>query len=204
MSFLHAFDRRCAASCSSVLAVAVLLLVSVAFPRTAHALITDLAGVYVGSWNNLTFGSTGAARIDIAFSGPSATVTVDMDGNVFGGFDPPPIAMNGTVLGDDLVLNALALPVFGNVAGSILGASGAFTFTLSNVPGGFISIVTASGSIASGVIDLGYSVGFVGPPGPTNPASGTLTATLIPEPATAALLVLGLAVLAARRRGPGS
>jgi hypothetical protein len=170
-----------------------------AAPAAAGAAIVDLAGTYVGAWNNLTFSSTGAARFEIAVAGPTASITFDMDGNVFGGFDPPPIAMNGTVSGDDLLIDALALPIFGDVVGSIAGATGAFSFTLSNVPGGFITSVTAMGSIASGVIDLDYSVLFPGPSGPTNPALGTLTATLIPEPGTGLLVASGLLGVALRR-----
>lgn len=171
--------------------------------RPARAAITDIAGTYVGAWNNLTFApASGDATMTITFTGLEATISFDMDGNVFGSFDPPPIDLMGTVVGDDLVISSLALPVFGDVAGTIVGSSGAFDFALTNVPGGFITSVSATGSIVSGVLSLDYTVVFPGPSGPTNPAVGTLEALLIPEPGSALLLTGGLAALGiARRRG---
>lgn len=168
-----------------------------ALPADANG-IRDIAGTYVGSWTNLTFGSTGPAEIDIAFSDSQATIRFDMGGPVFGGFDPPEIMMLGTVVGDDLPISSSGLNVFGDISGSIAGADGSFAFVIENIPGDFIDRVTAEGSIAAGVIDLGYTVIFPGPSGPTNPASGVLTA-VIPEPATFALLGLGAGGLAVLR-----
>lgn len=171
-------------------------LFSALFASSASAAtIQDIAGTYTGSWTNLTFGSTGPALIEIAFADDDATIVFDMGGPVFGGFDPPAVTMLGTVVGGDLVINSLQVSVFGDIAGTVSGDDGSFSFAITNVPGGFIDQVTAQGSIAGGVIDLAYEVHFAGPPGPTNPASGILNA-VIPEPGTLALVALGAGCLA--------
>lgn len=199
MRQLLSTSGRLASARARAVAITVLALALGGWANPAEALVTDIAGLYLGSWNNLTFGSSGAASIEIAFSGSAATITIDMDGGVFGGFDPPAIPMSGTVSGDDLVINAVGIPIFGTVTGSVIGATGAFDFTLSDVPGGFITNVSATGTISNGVLDLDYSVLFPVPPGLTNPALGTLTATLVPEPLSALLLVSGLVGLTVRR-----
>jgi hypothetical protein len=78
-----------------------------------------MAGSWVGEWNNLTFGSSGSttAEIDVREDG-TGTITFDLNGDVFGLFDPPPITFEvsfdadgltykqeGNSLLDDLTLN---------------------------------------------------------------------------------------------------
>src|SRR4051812_4766660 len=59
--------------------------------QSAHAALQDMVGRYVGAWTNITFGSTGKAVILIQISGTNATLTFDMDGQVFGYVNPPVI-----------------------------------------------------------------------------------------------------------------
>lgn len=177
-------------------------------PSGALALaLADLGGHYEGGWLNQTFGSTGAASIDITIAGSDVSVVFDMDGFVFGQIDPPAIAMAGTIAGDVMSFASTGLGLFGDVAGSIQGSDGSLVFLLDTIPGEFISKVDVEGSIAPDelgnlVIAVAYLVEFPGPPGPFNPAAGVLAVTretVIPEPGTATLLALGLGVLARAR-----
>jgi hypothetical protein len=52
---------------------------------------TQLAGNYTGTWTNTTFGSTGSSSLQLSYNATTkvATITFDVNGNVFGGADPP-------------------------------------------------------------------------------------------------------------------
>jgi len=54
-------------------------------------LATDFAGNYAGSWYNTTFRSAGAIQFSVTVDEAAGTlqVTLDVDGNVFGGSDTP-------------------------------------------------------------------------------------------------------------------
>ncbi len=146
----------------------------------AHATLQDMIGRYVGAWTNLTFGSTGKAVIIIQISGTNATLTFDMDGQVFGYVNPPVISMPGTVQGNTIVIDNHGVGIFGDISGSIDGTTGALQTTLTNVPGGFIQRVTNNGGITNGVINLNYTVDFPRPPDAQNPAYGVMVAALVP------------------------
>lgn len=177
-------------------------------PREASALSLDaIGGSYVGSWLNQTFGSTGAARIDITITGGVVDVVFDMDGFVFGQVDPPAIAMTGSLAGNVMSFASSGLGLVGDIAGAIQGDDGSFSFTLRTIPGDFISQVDVSGTLAPNLAGnlafaLQYSVAFPGPPGPFNPAVGVFDAErlVVPEPGTLLLLGAGLLGFAASRR----
>lgn len=157
----------------------VLLLALVSLVQPAAAALPDLAGRYVGSWTNLTFGSVGKAVIEIQISGEDAALIFDMDGFVFGQVDPPLITMPGTVQGDSIVIDSQGVGIFGDISGSVDGLSGTLDTTLTNVPGGYIQRVTNTGTITNGVISIEYTVDFQNqPPSPTNPAHGVMVAAL--------------------------
>lgn len=146
----------------------------------SHAALQDLVGRYVGAWTNLTFGSTGKAVIIIQITGTNATLTFDMDGQVFGYVNPPVISMPGTVQGNTILIDNQGVGIFGDIKGSIDGTTGAFQTTLTNVPGGFIQDVTNTGTITNGSIHVNYTVDFPGAPSSTNPAHGVMVAFLAP------------------------
>ncbi len=178
-------------------------------PGDSRALaLSELGGHYAGSWLNQTFGSTGAASIDITIAGSDVSVSFDMDGFVFGQIDPPAIAMSGAISGGAMTFTSSGLGLFGDIVGSIQESDGSFVFLLDTIPGEFISKVDVTGSLAPGdggtlLLSLTYVVSFPGPTGPFNPATGVLTATReapIPEPGTATLFGVGLGALAGSRR----
>ncbi len=167
--------RRCARSVVSRIGISALFFVlGLGLSSAAQAAVGDLAGRYEGAWSNLTFGSTGKAVIEIKIAGPSASILFDMDGFVFGGFDPPPIAMPGTVVGNTIQIDSQGVGIFGDIKGLVDATPGSFTSTLSNIPGDFITTITADGTIAGGRMSLGYTVVFAGPTGPNNPAHGVM------------------------------
>jgi hypothetical protein len=75
---------------------------------------SQLVGTYTGAWNNTTFGSTGSASMQIAYNATTkvATITFDVNGNVFGGADPPAETWTCTVTQDGCKASFNS-PVFG-------------------------------------------------------------------------------------------
>ena len=138
------------------------------------ATVADLAGKYEGAWTNLTFGSTGKAAIEIQVTPPTASMRFDMDGFVFGSFNPPPITMPGTIVGETVQIDNQGIGFFGDIRGLIDAVAGTFTASITNVPGGFIQQISASGTIRDGRMDLQYTVVFPAPASPTNPAHGVM------------------------------
>lgn len=57
------------------------------------AMAEALEGEYEGEWNNLTFGSSGAAEGVVAVDGTLVTVTLMLGGNVFGVGSPDPVVL---------------------------------------------------------------------------------------------------------------
>jgi hypothetical protein len=172
--------------------------VALAAAEPASAVIQDIAGTYTGTWNNTTFGSSGAAEVQIAFSGSDATFQVDMGGSAFGLADPPPVSFGGTVVAGDLQVDATGTVPYGHVEGTIDGDTGVVDFLLTMTSRPDIVSVDVTGTVAGGTMDLDYTVDIMG----FGLANGTLVATL-PEPgAVSGLAAAGaLAALALRRRG---
>ena len=66
------------------------------------------------------------------------TMTVTLGGNVFGGAAPPPFTVTGTLNSQGIATLSGAPASFGTVNGTIT-ANGLFDFTITNIPGGFIT-----------------------------------------------------------------
>lgn len=144
------------------------------FSTVAGAGVESLAGRFSGAWTNLTFGSTGAASLTLAIDGNQAGVTFDLDGFVFGRFDPPPISIPGIVDGNAIRFSTRAQSFFGDIAGVVDAAAGTFQTVFTNIPGGFIQQLAATGTVGGGVLRLDYLVEFPGPASPQNPAKGVM------------------------------
>jgi len=147
---------------------------------TASVAVAELKVNYVGSWTNLTFGSTGKAVFDTAVAGTNATIVFDFDGFVFGYIDPSAMTMFGTLQDSVIQCTTNGVPVYGDIKCSVNLALGTVSVSLTNVPGGSIKTVAITGLVTNGVMNLNYTVNFLGAPSPTNPAFGVIHAVLTP------------------------
>ena len=132
---------------------------------------TDLAGNWSGGWMNTTFGSSGDASMVITIDSPTQmTMTIDLDGGVFGGPDPAAEDWIGAIGPGGVTVNQTS-PLFGPLTLAI--------DTMGNLAGlgmppnaGFLNVVF-TGTVTESMVDINYVVNFtVGPP-----AVGTLTLT---------------------------
>jgi hypothetical protein len=132
----------------------------------------DFAGNYVGQWVNNTFGSTGPARMTITVDEAARTIrlVLDLDGNVFGGADPPPQTIDGTFVPGGNAIFASNTPVFGTV-NMIVTPAGVLTGTFTNLPNPGITRVELTGTVTPQTIVIDYTVIFVAGP----PATGRIT-----------------------------
>lgn len=139
--------------------------------------VAAYAGSWTGTWNNTTFSSTGAASMTIAVdeSAKTISVTIDLDGNVFGGSDPAAFLISGG---------------YTNTAISFGGDSALFgSYTVSITPEGVVSgtlhpnptyfhSATITGTCTDTSINITYNIyRTVTEPGDTLYATGTLTLT---------------------------
>ncbi len=158
------------------------------------------ADLYVGTWTNNTFASSGPISFDYSVVGTAVTFVLDVGGSAFGIGDPPPFAMTGTMNPNgSITMNPLSDPMFGDLTASI-SPTGAITGSGTNIPDPRIESLTVTGQFNIGVdIHADYVVTF-SPAFGGGTAEGDMDATLIPEPATMALVGLGLAGLVVRKR----
>ena len=150
---------------------------SITLPALASNDIVDpsmYAGNYSGSWFNTSFLSSGGATIEITVNMRfrRATMTIDLNGNVFGGVDPPPDTFSGSIDSRGWDLHAMS-PSLGEVHfyitpdGLIYGMS-------ENVPSPSIESVTYNGRIEDGKIMIQSLIRF---PGGSAPAQSYLEVT---------------------------
>ena len=94
------------------------------------------AAIYTGSWKNTTFGSTGALKIDLTLKDNRAKGSLDIDGNVFGGADPPPIPFNFPFDSKKPAKFKISNTILGTLSGSY-ATNGDLSVTITKTPGGF-------------------------------------------------------------------
>lgn len=186
---------RCIARCIRVVTVVTLLGLLRAAP--AHAIALS-EGRYEGYWQNQTFNTSGDASFDVAISGSTITVTIDLDGSVFGGTDPDPFILPGTISGDDISFSLTNDPLFGDLTASINAAGDVNANAVFDQPF-FLSSAEMSGTVNvnADYLNLSYVLNVSGS---SDQYFGFVNATLVPEPAGAALLLAGALSLIAQRR----
>jgi hypothetical protein len=122
-------------------------------------LATILAGNWVGEWRNTTAGTIGPLTVDVRVdeAARTATVTIDLDGAVFGAVDPEAFA---------LTVDLTQAPPYAATA-DLLGAitfsmtdTGAFSLESADVPTEGIATFWASGEAGSERVEIEYGVGF--------------------------------------------
>jgi hypothetical protein len=161
-------------------------------------------GRYEGAWNNLTFGSMGAASLDVSIVGTDGSFTLDLDGFVFGVIDPPAATVTGTVNPDGSVDFDITNP------DPIFGATTVVTFdgtnwssSMSNVlggaAGGGFDLVTVEGTLIGGAFRSTYEI-FIGSSDTSPFARGTLDLDFIPAPGGAMLIGCAGVIVVRRRR----
>jgi len=156
-------------------------------------------GTFEGQWDNHTFGSFGAASMIIeSLGGADIMITVDLDGNVFGGSDPDPFVITGTADATGFTPDPFSDPGFGTLSGGVDGA-GNIDFSLSGAGGGFFELVTARGTAVGDSIHVDYEIfEFIGTPAF---AVGELNLTrVVPTPGTLAMFGIGGVLVTRRKR----
>ncbi len=148
---------------------------------------------YVGQWHNTTFNSTGAATATVTTALPAVQVSLDLDGNVFGGQNPTPLVLTGSMNPDaSVTFNPVTEhPTYGNVAASI-NSLGVLTADCTAVPGQ-VATVHITGQTSPTLIDLTYGINFESG---RFDATGTIIMRATPEPTS----VIGLSALLTIRR----
>ncbi len=131
-------------------------------PDESYERALEMAGEWEGMWINNTFGSSGAASLIIEVD-PSgvATLTLDLDGFVFGMFDPDPLVYTANFGGARIDFDVSGDPVFGDFLATGL-ADGTISIEAELIPVDGIVRLLAEGSFAPRGIHLNYTVEFFG------------------------------------------
>jgi len=116
-------------------------------------------GPWTGNWINFAFDTTGTVTLDVTDipGAKTVTLTLDLNGSVFGGDDPAPIILIATYTGD--VAQGVAHTALGIVS-MTLTADGQISGTITSIPVAGIDSVHYSGVVTSGAVNIGYSIVF--------------------------------------------
>ena len=156
-------------------------------------------GQFEGQWDNNTFGSTGAASMLVeSLGGADVSLTIDLDGFVFGGDDPDPFTITGTVGATGFVADPFMNPGFGTFSGGV-DENGVVAIDLIDAAEGAFSLVTLRGTAIGDSVQLDYEI-FT-PNSPTAPfAIGEINMRLVPAPGSIALFGIGGLIISRRKR----
>ncbi len=115
-------------------------------------------GDFEGQWDNFTFGSSGAASMLIeSLGGADISITIDLDGNVFGQADPPAFVITGSVGATGFVADPFADPGFGTMSGGV-DLAGNIAIDLADAAGGFFPLITLRGIAFGDSVDIDYEI----------------------------------------------
>ena len=127
---------------------------------SARAAAEAAAGTYEGEWRNLTFGSSGAAAVTLTVSGDNLVAVFNLDGQVFGQFDPEPEPItlpldqlgSGTVQGESELFGPFTLTV----------TADGFRLEAPAIPAGGIASMTVTATFDGTTISGTYEIAFEG------------------------------------------
>jgi hypothetical protein len=124
-----------------------------------HAPVGAALGTYTGSWMNLTFATTGPAVFQVLDTAAGIiTFSIELGGSVFG-IGPTSFTLPVNLQAGNTVNASTAFGTMTATAGQDLGSfQGVLTFT----PGGPISAMTFTGTLANGAIHVDYTISFTG------------------------------------------
>ena len=122
--------------------------------------IKDNLGEFVGSWNNTTFGSSGAASINITEVSPGIVEgTLDLDGFVGGLLDPAPETRQVAVDETGLIDSTSEDSLINGTWRLRLTPQGEITIEVRDIGMGFVNF-DATGSRVGDSVNLSYDVGI--------------------------------------------
>jgi hypothetical protein len=117
-------------------------------------------GEWSGEWRNITFGSSGAVSATFAAEEDgTAAFTIDLDGYVFGAFDPDPMTYTGSFSSEGAVFDIPTDPLFGDLTITAT-TDGEISIEGNLVPIEGIAQISATGTITAEEIHLDYTVTF--------------------------------------------
>jgi len=117
-------------------------------------------GNWRGEWHNITFGSSGAVTATVsADEDGTLSISLDLDGLVFGALDPDPISCSGNFDAEGAVFNIPNDPLFGDLSITIT-EDGEVAIVGESVPDERIEKISAVGTITPEEISLEYIVAF--------------------------------------------
>jgi len=97
-----------------------------------------MASTYVGVWKNKTFSTTGALKIEFNINASRVTGSFDLDGMVFGSFDPAAVPINVPLKPDGSATFKIKNTALGDFSGSYK-PDGTLTVTITNIPAGSLT-----------------------------------------------------------------
>lgn len=156
-------------------------------------------GSFEGQWDNTTFGSSGGAFLLVeSLGGADVSLTIDLDGFVFGQGDPDPFVITGTVGPTGFEVDPFDSPTFGEMTGGV-DEFGVVAIDLTDAADGAFSLVTLRGTAVGDSVELDYSI-FT-PNDPTAPfAVGEINMYRVPAPGGLVLCGFGGVLVARRKR----
>lgn len=131
------------------------------------------AGNWSGTWVNSTFATTGSVTMTVTIdtTAQSFSLTLNVNGNVFGGPDPAAETFTGNYTTTGATLTRTSL-VFGSVTATVT-PDGAISGSAVTVPNPNIARLDFTGTITANTLTLNYTVTFTA--GGTAVGTATLT-----------------------------
>jgi hypothetical protein len=140
--------------------------------------ISACVGTYSGTWQNLTFSSSGPITATVALNAATLSITFDPDGGVFGLTNPPAATIMGPIAAGNWSGSLSNHATYGNLTASINGTTGATNISGTNVPSPFVLSYTAAGTLNACALQLNGTIQLE----PSGTAQTVISATKVCYP----------------------